>query len=158
MEDLIILLIYVGYFSLIMLAGCLFGYFSERVPFLSRLMDGLLASTKIVEDDEEDEEAEIVSSEEASYIRNKYEKVLEKAGVIDLLLNSTAKGWKTSRMGHIDLAILRLAVYEMKYDEEVPVGVAINEAVELAKKYGREESPAFINGILGQIARNGNDQ
>lgn len=108
--------------------------------------------------DDDEEEAEIVSSEEASYIRNKYEKVLEKAGLIDLLLNSTSKGWKTSRMGQIDLAILRLAVYEMKYDEDIPVGVAINEAVELAKKYGREESPAFINGILGQIARNGNEQ
>ena len=61
-----------------------------------------------------------------------------------------AKGWKTGRMGKAELAILRLAVYEMKYDEDVPVKVAINEAVELAKKFGGDESPAFVNGILGE--------
>ena len=55
-------------------------------------------------------------------------------------------------MGKADLAILRLSVYEMLYDEDVPVKVAINEAVELAKKYGGDESPAFVNGILGKIA------
>ena len=55
------------------------------------------------------------------------------------MLNEHATGWKTSRMNKVDLSILRLAVYEMKYDEDVPVGVAINEAVELAKKYSGDE-------------------
>lgn len=104
------------------------------------------------------DEEEEASPQDADYIREKYEKVFAEAEKIDAILNNTAKGWKTSRMGQVDLAILRLAVFEMKYDEDVPVGVAINEAVELAKKYGREESPAFINGILGQIARSENDQ
>ena len=63
-----------------------------------------------------------------------------------------AKGWKTGRMGKAELAILRLAVYELKYDEDVPVKVAINEAVELAKKFGGDESPAFVNGILAKLA------
>jgi len=54
-------------------------------------------------------------------------------------------------MGKVDLTLIRLAVYEMKYDEDVPVGVAINEAVELAKKYGTDESPAFINGVLAKL-------
>ena len=54
-------------------------------------------------------------------------------------------------MGKVDLTILRLAVYEIEWDEEVPQGVAINEAVELAKRYGGEESPSFINGVLGKI-------
>lgn len=62
-----------------------------------------------------------------------------------------AEGWKTGRMGKVDLTLIRLAVYEMKYDEDVPVGVAINEAVELAKKYGTDESPAFINGVLAKL-------
>ena len=53
--------------------------------------------------------------------------------------------------GKVDLTILRLAVYEIEWDEEVPQGVAINEAVELAKRYGGEESPSFINGVLGKI-------
>ena len=61
--------------------------------------------------------------------------------------------WKTSRMNKADLAILRLATYEMKMDEDVPVSVAINEAVELAKRFGGEESPSFINGILGKLAK-----
>ena len=55
-------------------------------------------------------------------------------------------------MNKIDLAILRLAVYEMKWDEEVPQKVAINEAVELAKKFSGEEGPAFVNGVLARIA------
>ena len=54
-------------------------------------------------------------------------------------------------MGKVDLTLISLAVYEMKYDEDVPVGVAINEAVELAKKYGTDESPAFINGVLAKL-------
>ena len=56
-------------------------------------------------------------------------------------------------MPKVDLEILRLAVYEMLYDEDVPVSVAINEAVELAKKFGGDDSPSFINGILGKVAR-----
>jgi N utilization substance protein B len=55
-------------------------------------------------------------------------------------------------MGKVDLTILRLAVFEMKFDEEIPVKVAINEAVELAKKFGGEESPSFINGVLAKLA------
>lgn len=68
------------------------------------------------------------------------------------MLNASAKGWKTSRMGRVDLTILRLAVYEMKFDEDIPEKVAINEAVELSKKFGGDESPAFINGVLAKIA------
>ena len=55
-------------------------------------------------------------------------------------------------MARTDLAVLRLAVFEMQYDADIPTGVAINEAVELAKKYGSSASPAFINGILGKLA------
>ena len=83
----------------------------------------------------------------------KYHHVNEHITEIDEMLNRTSEGWKTTRMGKVDLAILRLAVYEMKFDEDVPVGVAINEAVELAKRLGRDQSPSFINGILGKLAR-----
>ena len=54
-------------------------------------------------------------------------------------------------MGKVELTLLRLAVYEMKYDDDIPVGVAINEAVELAKTFGGDGSPAFINGILAKL-------
>ena len=63
----------------------------------------------------------------------KYRHVLEKLDEIDALLNETSNGWKTKRMSRVDLTALRLAVYELKYDKDVPTGVAINEAVELAK-------------------------
>ena len=68
------------------------------------------------------------------------------------ILNDYSRGWKTSRMSRVDLTALRLAVYEMKFDEDVPVGVAINEAVELAKMFGGDDSGSFVNGILGKIA------
>ena len=62
-----------------------------------------------------------------------------------------AKGWTTERMGKIELTILRLAIYEIKFDEDVPAGVAINEAVEIAKKFGQEESAGFVNGVLAKF-------
>ena len=79
------------------------------------------------------------------------EAMAEKASELDERLNAVAQGWRTRRMGRVELAILRQALYEMLYDSEVPEKVAINEAVELAKKYGGKDSPAFINGILAKL-------
>ena len=92
---------------------------------------------------------------ELDYIRGKAQKVAGKREEIDALLNANTTGWKTSRMNKVDLTILRLAVYEMKWDEDVPVGVAIDEAVELAKKYSSDEGPAFVNAVLAKIAKIG---
>ncbi len=91
------------------------------------------------------------TEEEHSYIANKVERVKEKVPEIDSRINEVAQGWKTARMGKAELAILRLAVYEMLFDEDIPVKVAINEAVELAKKYGGDDSPSFVNGILAKL-------
>lgn len=91
-------------------------------------------------------------SDDVVYIRNKYEKALQYIEEIDALLDEVSEGWKVKRMGKVDLTIMRLAVYEMKYDEEIPVRVAINEAVEIAKKYGQDSSPSFVNGILAKVA------
>ncbi len=99
----------------------------------------------------EDEENSGEESENA-LISRKFNKILEKLGDIDKVLNDKVQGWNTSRMGKVDLTILRLAVYEMIYDEEIPTGVAINEAVELAKKFGQDSSPSFINGVLAKFA------
>ena len=62
-------------------------------------------------------------------------------------------GWTIERIGKVELTILRLAVFEIKYDDEVPVSVAINEAVELAKKYGQNDSSSFVNGVLAKLAK-----
>ncbi|MEE1030632.1 MAG: transcription antitermination factor NusB [Ruminococcus sp.] len=86
------------------------------------------------------------------YIQKKFDKIVEKIPEIDEMLNQTSKGWKTKRMSKVDLSILRLASYEVLFDEEVPTGVAINEAVELAKKFGGDTSSSFINGVLGKLA------
>lgn len=105
--------------------------------------------------DAEDEERALgeMGEEDRAYLKERCGLVRSRLSEIDGLLNSAAHGWKTKRFGKCDLAILRIAVYELKFDETIPEGVAINEAVELAKKYGGQESPSFINGVLGEIAR-----
>ena len=90
--------------------------------------------------------------------RNFQRKIRSKLDEIDALLNETSNGWKTKRMSRVDLTALRLAVYELKYDKDVPTGVAINEAVELAKRFGGETSGSFVNGILGKIANSESEE
>ena len=73
---------------------------------------------------------------------------------IDDIIQSRSAHWKTSRMGLVDLSVMRIAVFEMKFMEpQIPPSVAINEAVEIAKTYGSTESSSFVNGILDQVAR-----
>ena len=96
---------------------------------------------------------EDAADKDKEYIQKKYEAVAAKVPEIDSLLNESAKGWRTARMNKVDLTVLRLAVYEMKWDEDIPVEVAINEAVKLAKRFGGENSSSFVNGVLGKIAR-----
>lgn len=86
-----------------------------------------------------------------TYIFEKVEKISEKIEEIDAKINEVSEGWKTGRMGKVDLTLIRLAVYEMLYEEDVPAKVAINEAVELAKQYGTDDSPSFVNGVLAKL-------
>ncbi len=98
-------------------------------------------------------DGEIAAGEkDIAYIQGKYEKIAQRLEEIDKMINDTAMGWNTKRMGKVDLTIIRLAVYEIKYDEEIPTGVAINEAVELAKKFGQDNSAGFVNGVLAKFA------
>lgn len=92
------------------------------------------------------------SEKDREYISQKFHDIVAKVDEIDAAVNEVSKGWKTKRMGKVDLTIIRLAVYEMKYEENIPVKVAINEAVELAKQYGTDESAAFVNGVLAKLA------
>ena len=94
-----------------------------------------------------------VKEEERVFITKEVEGAREHREEIDKIISECAKGWNTERMNKVDLAILRLAVYELCFSGDTPLGVAINEAVELAKKFSSDESPAFINGILGNVAR-----
>ena len=98
------------------------------------------------------EEAEMeLTQSEKDFILKTVMGVRENTEKIDEFINSVAKKWDTKRMANVDLAILRLAVYELKFDTESPASVVINEAVELAKEYSSDGSPAFINGILGKL-------
>lgn len=92
-----------------------------------------------------------LNPEDREYIEKKYEEIAGQLESIDESINQVVQGWTTRRMGKVDLTIIRLAVYEMKYDDSVPINVAINEAVELSKKFGGEESSAFVNGVLAKL-------
>ncbi|MFV0527378.1 MAG: transcription antitermination factor NusB [Lachnospiraceae bacterium] len=94
-----------------------------------------------------------ISETDRQYIEGKTRQILSRIVKIDEQLNEASVGWKTTRMGRVDLTILRLARFEILYDDEVPVKVAINEAIEIAKKFGGDESYSFVNGILGKLAR-----
>ncbi|MCI5732003.1 MAG: transcription antitermination factor NusB [Eubacterium sp.] len=92
-----------------------------------------------------------ISDKDEQEVRDKVARMLAFLPDIDEKISSSTKGWKIDRIAKAELAILRLAVYEALYDDAVPVGVAVNEAVELAKQYGDDNGAAFVNGILGKI-------
>lgn len=97
---------------------------------------------------------EPASDKDAEYIETKSRNLFEVMPELDKKINEGIEGWNTERMGKAELAIIRLALYEVIYDDEVPTGVAINEAVELAKKYGAaEDAGAFVNGILSKLTK-----
>lgn len=97
------------------------------------------------------EELDQRKEKDTDYIQKKYEDIMEHLTEIDAMINEVAEGWKTSRMAKVDLTLIRLATYELKYEEDIPTGVAINEAVELAKTYGTDDSASFVNGILAKL-------
>lgn len=100
-----------------------------------------------------DDEYGTIDEKDTEYVTAKYEGVLGRINEIDKLINDNATGWDTKRMGKVDVTVLRLAVYEMCFDEDIPAGVAIDEAVEIAKTYGQESSSAFVNAILTKIKK-----
>lgn len=97
-------------------------------------------------------EENAVSDEEFEAITVKLNQILDHLPEIDAQLEEKTSGWSLSRLGKVDLTILRLAVYEIQMDETVDTALAINEAVELAKKYGQKESSGFVNGVLSKFA------
>ncbi len=84
-------------------------------------------------------------------IRKRFNNISGHLDRIDVILAAATSGWKLNRMNKTDLCILRLAAYEILFDEDIPHKVAINEAVELAKQYGGESSSSFVNGVLAKV-------
>jgi N utilization substance protein B len=93
-----------------------------------------------------------ISEEEVASLRERCTDIIAHVAEIDEAINAVSKSWKTTRMNKVDLTLIRLGVYEIRYDEDVPFKVAINEAIELSKKYGTDDSSSFVNGILGKFA------
>ena len=95
--------------------------------------------------------AEIKAGDQRGYIETVYEGILDRLDEIDRMLGERTVDWRFERLALIDRNILRLGVYELLYLDEVPPEVAMDEAVELAKKYGTEQARSFVNGILDRI-------
>lgn len=111
---------------------------------------------RYLEDPEFSEETDAgfeMDDETREYLTARIASITEKLPELDEKINAVARGWKTSRMGKVEVSILRLASYEILFDEEIPEKVAINEAVELAKRYGTNDSSSFVNGILGELVK-----
>ncbi len=102
---------------------------------------------------DQDEEKQIPTPEEAQKILVRAETIFPLFPALDEELQANMEGWRLPRCNRVDLTILRLALYEMKHEADIPFKVAVNEAVELAKKYGGEDSPAFVNGILAHLVK-----
>lgn len=90
--------------------------------------------------------------ENDKYLTETYFGVLDNLEEIDALISSRSIGWKTNRMTKVSLSVMRIAAYEMKYCDDIPFNVSINEAIELCKKFDDDKAPAFVNGVLNGIA------
>lgn len=99
------------------------------------------------------DEIEGASTKDKEELKNKFISVLEHLNEIDTQIEEKSKGWTVKRISKAELTVLRLAVFEILYLDDVPDGVAINEAVELSKLYCGEKAKGFINGILASVVR-----
>ena len=102
---------------------------------------------------EQSEQADTLSGADKTFLENLVSGVRDRQEELDAIVGQYAQGWALNRLARVDLTILRMAVYEILYMPEVPVGASINEAVELSKRFCEDKSSGFINGILGSVAR-----
>ncbi|WCK53142.1 transcription antitermination factor NusB [Aneurinibacillus sp. Ricciae_BoGa-3] len=103
----------------------------------------------LMENDEEVQDGE----RDSSFLRTLVEGTAAHQGEIDAQISKFLRGWTMARIANVDRAILRLAGYEMLYENDIPISVTLNEAVELGKLFGTDESPKFINGVLASMAK-----
>lgn len=90
---------------------------------------------------------------ETEYILNIVKDLINKKDIIDVHIDEQLKGWSINRLASVDLAVLRIAIYEIMYRDDIPIEVSINEAIETTKKYSSEDSYKFVNGVLGGFVR-----
>ena len=107
---------------------------------------------------EQSGQIDTLSGKEKTFLENLVAGVRDHQEELDRIIGQYSQGWALNRLAKVDLTILRMAVYEIKYMPEVPVGATINEAVELSKQFCEDKSSGFINGILGSVARAQTDE
>lgn len=107
------------------------------------------------EDIPAEDAARAADDEEGAYITARCGMVQERLSEIDRIIDDNTEGWDTSRMGKVELTVLRLGVYELLFDDDIPDSVAIDEAVEIAKRYGQKASGGFVNAILAKVLKSG---
>jgi len=95
-----------------------------------------------------------LNKSDEEYIKNTFIGIFKNIEQIDDIISGSVIGWEYNRISKISMSLLRIAVYEILYVEDIPVSVAINEAVELSKRYDYSEAYTFINGVLGAVAKN----
>ena len=116
-------------------------------------LDLFLAAGEQETDGEEETSFPVLTEEEKQALKERILKILSIREELDRDIAAASASWKLGRMSRVDLAILRLALYELRYDDTVPVKVAINEAVDLAHLYGGDNSYQFVNGVLSVFAK-----
>jgi len=95
-----------------------------------------------------------ITEEDRDFIYREFSGTYQNLEVIDKLISDNLKGWSINRLNKVDMAILRLALYEIIYASDIPKSVSVNEAIEICKEYSSDDAPGFINGVLGMIAKN----
>ena len=125
----------------------------SREIAMKRLYAETVGGVDTMEDAIEQSERDVLSEEDMLFSDRLYEGVHAHLSEIDGEIGAHAKDWSLNRIAKVDLSILRVAVYELLYEQGIPVGATVNEAVELAKVFGGEKSAGFINGVLGAVAK-----
>jgi transcription antitermination factor nusB len=117
----------------------------ERIEQIERYLE--------LEEQPEEESflVETIDLSERIKLKERMENIIENLAFIDEKLSEVTTGWSLNRIGRVELSILRIAYYEMKFDSNIVASIAINEAVELSKKYGGDESHSFVNGVLAKL-------
>ncbi|MFO7983526.1 MAG: transcription antitermination factor NusB [Desulfuromonadales bacterium] len=132
--------------------------YSLRMPVkdIHAVMDDFWANFRFSDDvlgEALDDAEQKVPSEARRFAEQILVGIVDNREIVDAEIRQHAKNWSLDRMARVDISILRLGIYELLFCSDTPSSVVLNEAVEIAKRYGTAESPSFVNGILDQVAR-----
>lgn len=129
----------------------LFRYEFNDAMEMDEQIEFAIEELSAVDEDDEELEVTLARKSDKKYIIEKVKAIIEHVDDIDKIIESVSDGWKLNRIGKAELAIMRLAVYEIKYDDDIQYKIAINEAIELTKIYCNEDARGFVNALLSKV-------